>query len=142
MKPTITDVLDDLSGRLGNDIAPQLSGFHAGNAAMIGAMLKMLAEHWNSAAANLLEENNALRAIFSHAAAHLQDQSLQPLANSVDDDIHIDALEKTNARLRQALIELHIQVEQQGDSARLLHQMIWDELRASVKRRSISSANF
>lgn len=142
MKPNITSVLDDLSGRLGNDIAPQLTGFHAGNAAMMGAMLKMLAEHWNSAAANLLEENNAIRAIFSHASVHFQDKPLQQLADEVDVDIHIEALEKNNAQLRHALIELHSKVEKQGDAAQLIHQMIWDELRASVERRSISLANF
>jgi len=143
MKPNVNDVLDHMSVRLCEEIAPQLEGFHSGNAAMIGAMMKILSEHWNGAAANLLEENNAIRSIFYQAGKDLKDGDLQKLAQTVDDDIHIDALQKSNDQLRAALIDLHQSVDgSRNNVLSHINKMIWNELRESVARRSISSANF
>lgn len=143
MKPDVTPVLEHLSIRLAEEIAPQLKGFHAGNAGMIGAMLKMLSEHWNGAVANLVEENMAIRAILWQAAKYFCDREFRDLAIGDDGDLHVDALEAENAKLRAALIDAHARVEEEIDAeARRIENIIWEELRMSVKRRSISSANF
>jgi hypothetical protein len=142
MKPNLADVVKDVADRLSRDVVPALTGFAANNVAMSAAMLTMVSEKWDSAAANLVEENTGMIALLRQGdAAGIMAHdvsSYDPLA-----DLRISALEALNARLRGALIDLHIAVEQSDKAeARALDAAIWKELKLSTDRRRVSSANF
>jgi hypothetical protein len=143
MRPAVAPVAAFLATRLGQEIAPKLEGFSAGNAAMMGAMLQMMSEEWDRAASRLVEENAAVRALIRRAAAVFDDPSLADAAAGEDRDLRISRLDADNDRLRRVLTDVHARVEESAAAdARALEAAIWDELRASVERRRISSANF
>ena len=140
MKPAVPMVAADLAARLRNDIAPQLAGFHASNVAMAAQMLDMVARDWDRAAARLFEENAALRALLARGAAITGGT---PPSHAPDTNLRVSALDATNDALRRELIVLHAEVETRSDdAARALDTAIWDELRRSVERRRVASANF
>jgi hypothetical protein len=147
MKPDIPLVLADHAHRLAESIVPKLTGFDANGAAMMSAMLTMISEEWDRAAARRVEENAAIRAIFADALPSLSDAALagrlKTLADGKDTDLRISALDVTNDDLRNALGALHAHVElQESASAQQTNEAIWKELRRSVDRRRLSLANF
>lgn len=143
MRPAVAPVAAFLATRLSQEIAPKLEGFSAGNAAMMGAMLQMMSEEWDRAASRLVEENAAVRVLLRRAANVLGDPSLADAAAGDDSDLRISRLDAANDRMRRVLTDVHARVEERaGADARALEAAIWDELRASVERRRISSANF
>jgi hypothetical protein len=92
----------------------------------------MVAEEWDRAAARLVAENTAFRALLVRGgvAGDLGD----------DSDLRVSALEACNEKLRALLTDLHAEVELRGDAE--LDAAIWEALRASVEGRRIASANF
>jgi hypothetical protein len=135
MKPPIPAAVANLAALLRDDIAPNLTGFRAGNAGMMAAMFDMVAEEWDRAAARLVAENAAFRALLQRGGV------TDDLGD--DSDLRVSALEAGNERLRALLTELHAKVETRGDAeARSLDAAIWDALRTSVENRRIASANF
>lgn len=143
MRPPVPLVAAGFSTRLGEEFVPKLEGFSANNAAMMAAMMQMIAEEWDRAASRPVEENAIIRGILRRAADVLGDPSLLALAGGADTDLRISSLEAANDTLRRALTDVHARVEATtGAAARELEQAIWDELRASVERRRIGSANF
>lgn len=138
MKPGISAVVANAAHHLRDDIAPQLTGFRAGNAGMIAAMLDMVAEEWDRAAARLVSENAELRRVLADGAAYLSGPAED---QAPDADLRVSALERENERLRERLIELQTAVETRDDAG-ALNQAIWDLLRRSVDTRRIASANF
>lgn len=142
MKPYVADVVKDVADRLSRDVVPELTGFAANNVAMSAAMLTMVSELWDSAAANLVEENKGFIDLLrqgDEAGIMAHDTSgYDPMA-----DLRISVQQELNARLRFALIELHGAVEgSDAPAARALEETIWTELKRSTDRRRISSANF
>lgn len=142
MKPNLADVVKDVADRLTRDVVPALTGFAANNVAMSAAMLTMVSEKWDCAAANLVEENTGMIALLrqgNDAGIMLHDVSgYDPLA-----DLRICAQEALNKQLRGALIDLHIAVENSDKAeACALDAAIWEELRRTTDRRRVSSANF
>lgn len=143
MKPAVAIVAAELANRFRNDILPELSGFRANVTAMASAMIDMIGEEWDRAAANLVAENRATRELLRDGAALLGDPALANGADGSDDDLRISSLQRENARLRMALIDLHARLEERKESSvRALEDRIWAELRRSVEARRISSANF
>ena len=135
MKPPIPAAVANLAALLRDDIAPNLTGFRAGNAGMMAAMFDMVAEEWDRAAARLVAENAEFRALLQRGGV------TEDLGN--DSDFRVSALDASNERLRARLTELHAAVETRGDAeAKSLDAAIWDALRASVENRRIASANF
>jgi hypothetical protein len=61
-------------------------------------------------------ENGAIRALLTAAAA-TYGAGFADAANSVDKDLSLSAMDRSNATLRKALIDLHIAVEQARDGA-------------------------
>jgi hypothetical protein len=138
MKPSIPIVVQDLAERLRSEIVPELTGFRANNVAMTAAMLDMLGEQWDRAAAILFEENNALRALLMQGGVPAAGS-----AQAAETDLRVSALEAVNVELRQSLIDLQTALEQRDDAeAHALNEAIWAELRRSVERRLVASANF
>ncbi len=141
MKPAVSAVAANMAANLRDDIAPQLSGFRAGNAGMMAAMMDMIAEEWDRAAARLVGENADLRRVLARGAAFRGGPAGQP--DVADQDLRISALERENELLRAQLIELQTAVEQdQSADAQAIDEMIWDVLRRSVESRRITAANF
>lgn len=135
MKPSIPAAVANLAALLRDDIAPNLTGFRAGNAGMMAAMFDMVAEEWDRAAARLVAENATLRSLLVRGGVtgDLGD----------DSDLRVSALEAGNETLRALVTELHAAVEERGDAeAQSLEDAIWDALRISVESRRIASANF
>ena len=140
MRPFVPAATADLAERLRTDIVPEVAGFRAGNVGMTAAMLDMIGQEWDRAAARLVEENSAMRALLVRGAALIGGP--QPL-DDPNADLHVSALEAANEALRQGLITLQSTIEERiNDEARALDEAIWDELRRSVERRRIASANF
>jgi cytosine/adenosine deaminase-related metal-dependent hydrolase len=143
MRPAVAPVAAFLATRMSLEIAPKLEGFSASNAGMIGAMLQMMSEEWDRAASRLVEENAAIRLLLRRAAEVLGDSSFGSAAAGDDADLRVSSLDAANDMLRRNLTAAHERVEGcNGADARALEAAIWDELRASVARRRISSANF
>ncbi len=141
MRPSIPAAASDLAARLRSEIVPELTGFRANNVAMGSAMIDMIAEEFDRAAARLFEENEAVRGLLQRGAA-LGVGSDAPKAPA-NPDLRVSALEAQNDRLRAALIDLQAAVETRDDSdARALDADIWAELARSVERRRVASANF
>ena len=143
MRPPVPLVAAGFSTRMSEEFVPKLEGFSANNAAMMAAMLQMISEEWDRAASRPVEENAAIRAILRRAAELLGDEGLRTRAAGTDADLRISSLEAANDALRRTLTDVHARIENTaGPEARELERVIWDELRASVERRRIGSANF
>lgn len=132
MKPDVSIVMRELAHRMRTDLLAELTGFRANVAAMGAQMLDMVADEWDGAAARLVRENRAFRAL-------LQPDGL----DRPDEDLRITALVRENDRLRGGLIDLMAQLENDlapAAAARL--EAIWQALARSVHDRRIASANF
>ena len=146
MTPDARSVLIDFAGRLGGVVLPDLkTPFVAGSAGLMSATLGMMAEEIDGAAARLVEENRAIRALFDQALALTPPAGLAgrlgPLAKTNDEDLRVSALQSSNNRLRAALIDLHAWAETQA-AAKPLNKAIWAELSKSTERRRLSTAPF
>ena len=114
MKPSIPAAASDFAARLRSEIVPELTGFRANNVAMGSAMIDMIADEFDRAAARLFEENEAVRGLLQRGAA-LVDGIAAPAAPARP-DLRISALETENAALRSELIDLQAALETRDDS--------------------------
>jgi hypothetical protein len=143
MKPGVAMVAAELATRLRTDLMAELTGFRANVAAMGAELLDMIAEQWDGAAANLVSENQAIRALLRQGGKLFGDSGLIEGSGGDDADLRISSLQQENERLRHALIGLHERVEADAsEAARRLEDSIWDLLRRSVEIRRVGSANF
>ncbi|WP_333807031.1 hypothetical protein [Phenylobacterium sp.] len=140
MKPDIPAVLAELAGLVARNAVPDVDpAERAGALSLSAALLGMAAEAWDGAAQRLVEENRALRALLAEAGERAGRNAW--LAGTGDDDLRISALSAANARLRAALIELHVAVEgEDSPEARRLEDRVWEELRLSTERRMMIAA--
>ena len=121
--------------------------YHQGTVGMVATLLVIAADEWDRGASRRLEENQAMRNLFSKAAPIVSDKSLADrltqLAKTTDIDYRVSALETNNCTLRAALIELHTQIESQsGNEAREIETAVWKEIATSTERRRLSTAAF
>ena len=139
MKPDVSLAVGELAHRLRTDLLAELTGFRANVAAMGAAMLDMVAQEWDGAAARLVRENGAFRALLERGAALYAG----PLPGGDDADLRISALTAENDRLRGLITDL---MERRGDDAagpaQALLADIWTVLAQTVADRRIASANF
>ena len=146
MTPDAKVLLADLAARLGQVVAADLkTPYLVGSTSLMAALLGMAAEEWDRAAARLVQENRAIRALFGQALdlSPPPNLNLSALGRSTDDDLRISALEAANRRLRAALIGLHAWIEQRSDAgAKALEAAIWAELAKSTERRRFANTPF
>jgi cation diffusion facilitator CzcD-associated flavoprotein CzcO len=146
MTPTVPDVLAELAGLIARNAMPDVDPADRASALGLSALLLgVAAQDWDRAAARLVEENAAVRALLSDAPAALGEGELAArlwsLSAGRDEDLRVSALEAANAVLRAALIELHAAVEGRDQpAARALETAIWAELVASTERRRLAGA--
>lgn len=147
MTPRVDHVLKSLVGEL-ERMAPSVQpAYYSAQLIFMSRLLLGAAESWDGAASGLVEENQALRAIFRDALPLIDDEGLAGRVDaaimSKDDDLRISVLQASNERMRDMLTELHAFVEQiDSDRGRRANEAIWRELRASVIRRRRSSDMF
>jgi hypothetical protein len=148
VKPDVPIALQKLSMTLLVEIAPQVGvEYLQRNSALAAIMLQMAAEEFDRAAARLVEENGAMRALFGNAAPGVTDGALrarlEAAANGTDPDLRVSALERGNRELRALLIELHAHVEDRSDSvSKRIDAAIWAELKRSTERRAFPLSPF
>jgi hypothetical protein len=129
MKPAVTIALAELAERLRTDLMQELTGFRVNVAAMGAAMLDMVADEWDGAAARLVRENRAFRTLLG--------------TTGEDEDLHLSALTAENDRLRGLITEEMARLENDpAPDAQTLLAAIWTELARTVQERHIRSANF
>lgn len=139
MKPDVSIAVAELANRLRTDLLAELTGFRASVAAMGAAMLDMVADEWDGAAARLVRENRAFRALLSRGGALYGEAG----AGGDDEDLRISALSAENDRLRDRITALMERLENDpsAEAAGLL-DAIWQELARTVRERQVKSANF
>jgi hypothetical protein len=148
MTPDTRTIITDLAGRMAMVFAPDLkSPYVAGSAGLTAAVLMMVAEEGDRTAHRLVEENRAIRAIFTGAGVAEPPADLaarlRTLAAGADDDLRVSALQAGNNALRSALTDLLTHVETREDAAaKALETAIWSELVASTRRRAFANMGF
>lgn len=146
MTPIVPDVLTELAQLLARCAQPDADpAERSASLGMSALLLGIAAQEWDRAADRLVEENAALRGLFSRAVPVLGDialtQRLAELAQAGEADFRVSALERANCVLREALIDLHVAVETRDDPAgRSLEAEIWAELATSTKRRLLAGS--
>jgi hypothetical protein len=139
MKPDVSIAVRELAHRLRTDLLAELTGFRANVAAMGAAMLDMVADDWDGAAARLVRENRAFRLLVDRGVAL---HGGEP-AGGDDEDLRISALTRENDRLRGLITDLMARLEEEASTASAeLLDAIWQELARTVAERRITSANF
>ena len=132
-------------GMLDGSVLGPLEGYAGKSAGAFGLSLMILGGQLDSAAANLTDENAALRALLGGAATRVGGELGERLARegaARDEDLHVHALQASNDALRELLIELHSWAEEQGAAAADLEAAIWEELRRSTERRQVALGPF
>ncbi len=148
MRPEPSRFLGVAAGHLMVKTAGALApGYEQSSVSVIGLMLTQLGEEFERAAARRIEENGALRRIFTDAVDVVADDDLcaklAEAARGEEPDFAVSALEQSNCALRALLIELHVHVEElDSQAARSLEAEIWRELVASTERRKLGIGPF
>lgn len=148
MKPSVESVLQKLAANMLLEVGPALpAGYVQSSMGVTAMLLQCASEEFDRAAARLVEENAALRALFGDAIEGVEEamlrEQLEVAAGGADPGLHVSELEGANAQLRGLLIALHAHVEERSDpAARQIESAIWQELRASTERRRLSVAPF
>ncbi|MFP8873531.1 MAG: hypothetical protein VCB42_03130 [Myxococcota bacterium] len=147
MKPELDRFLEVAAVHLLTRSAPALAGYEQSSVMTLGMMLTAAREEAERAAARRIEENAALRELFSEASGVVElpalRERLTAAAQGGEESFLISDLESGNAALRQLLIELHVAIEDQGgDAARAIERKIWSELSLSTERRKLSLGPF
>jgi hypothetical protein len=144
MKPEVDFLMRSLMEKLLIEVAPAIAdGYLRSNVEVMAALMAASAEEYDRAAHVRAEENEAMRRIFRDAASFVPEvglrERLEAAAAERDASLRVGDLNATNDRLRTLLIELHALVETCDESwARRTNRSIWEELRESANRRSIS----
>jgi hypothetical protein len=146
MIPQVQIVLSGIARSALMDFGAAATTRYAGfTAEIMSALLMMIGQEHDRAAARLQEENEALVSLFHGAAPSLEDKSLQAecmATSAAAASLHVGDLRQRNTELRQLLIRLHARVEDEGGpAAREIEANIWAELVASTRRRHLDLSN-
>ena len=148
MKPGVDIYLEELRRALTQDFAPRLpTSFEQSALARHAVLLGAVTEEFDRAASRRIEENRALRVLFSDAAKAIPDSNLcsrlRAISESEERSLAVRDLDASNCELRRLLVELHEHVEQlAGAEARSLEEAIWRELVGSTERRRTALDRF
>lgn len=148
MKPDVQRFIEVTAMYLIGQLAPTLGAkYDQSNVMTLGALLAVLGEEFERASARRVEENRALRQLFSQAVPVVRDDALrtklEEAAAGEDGSLLVSHLERENSRLRALLIALHDHVEQQATpEAKRIESAIWEELVRSTERRRLMMAPF
>ena len=132
-------------GMLDSSVLGPLEGYQAASAGAFGMALMILGDQFDGAVEKLTEENAAIRVIAAQASSRVDGElgeRLSTAATEQDASLRVSVLQASNDALRSLLIELHAWVEDAGDSAADLDEVIWSELLRSTQRRHVALGPF
>ncbi|MEE3332179.1 MAG: hypothetical protein VX246_15040 [Myxococcota bacterium] len=136
-------------GMLDGSMLGPREGYEQASSLVFGLALGIVADQLETAAADLVEENDVIRGLFREAlaipdvgSADLRTRWEAP-GNGSEDSLLVSVLRETNDVLRDLLSELLVAVEAvESADARRLEEHIWDELNRSTERRAVAIAPF
>jgi hypothetical protein len=129
MTPTVSELLLGNFLTLMDPPPPEALGdFMAGKIGVTGMIAMLAAQEAERGAETRLWENGAIRNLLTQGGFAI------PADAAVDKDFSICGLDRTNAALRKALINLHIAVEEKGDQA-LDHAILRFYVKSADMRR-------
>jgi len=144
VRPDPPIALQRIAQALAFEVAPQLADpFVQQTAGLAATVAAMLAEEWDRAAARLAARDAALRSLFAGAVELAPPElaaRLRSAAAEVDTDLRVSRLQAANDFLRRLLIELHEWCEgemERDPRVAALNEAIWEELKASTRRRRL-----
>ena len=120
MTPSVIEVMRGCAAALTQPPSPDAGpDFYASRVGMISMLANLAAQEAEHAAGAAQAENADIRALFAKAGAYdaALGGRLGAAASETDSDFSLSALDRTNARLRRLLIELHERAEDAGDAA-------------------------
>jgi hypothetical protein len=141
MRPTCQTILNSVGMDLAVRYLPKASSDSEKADLILKAfLLGAVAEEFERGAHRRIEENEALRQLFSESIPVVHDPGLKSRLASAsetkDTDVHISALDQANNQLLNILIELHAHLDEQEDEeSRWLLKKIWEALKDYSRRR-------
>jgi len=147
MRPPGDHILRTAATTLANEYIPGMDAEHKKSGlAYLTFLLMNVSEEFDRAAHRRVEENRALRKLFSGSLPAVEDPDLKSrlkkAAETTEDDYRISALDELNCELQDLLIDLHAHVETlEGEEARDIENAIWQELEEWTKRREFSTTD-
>ena len=124
-------------GMLDGSMLGPREGYEQASSLVFGLALGIVADQLETAAADLVEENDVIRGLFREALA------IPDVGSGSEDSLLVSVLRETNDVLRDLLSELLVAVEAvESADARRLEEHIWDELNRSTERRAVAIAPF
>lgn len=121
MKPSPELILNQAFAKIAMEMGPALPpGYGQGSATTTAVLLLMVAQEFNRAAAIRKSENDAMRLLLRDVAGKVGGslgERLKAAGDAEDSDITVAALDKSNAALKNLLIELQIVAEDRSDKA-------------------------
>ncbi len=144
MTPTVPELLVGSFTALSEPSPPESAGEFMGGKVSVTALIAFLcAQEAEKGVAVRVAENRALRALFGEAARNdwSPDHAalLGELSHGQDADLHLSALDQSNAELRRALVHLQTAVELDPEpNARLRERRIVALLLETAQARSLT----
>jgi hypothetical protein len=137
------------TGMMDGSMLGQREGYELASSITLGLALSMVADQLENAAADISEENSAMRVLFDEArvikdSRHPELQArLEAAVLLTDSDLRVSALRDTNDTLRELLGDLLASVEDaSSDASHSLEDKIWTELNKSTQRRAVALGPF
>jgi hypothetical protein len=146
MTPEVPIVLSGIARSLMMEIASEVKSQYGALTIQLGsALLMMIAQEFDRAAARLAGENAAIVELFNEADGIVRNgalrEALREAAKTPQGSLLVSDLRQRNRDLRALLIQLHAHVETlDGPAARRLDERLWTELVESTRRRHLDLA--
>lgn len=144
MRPSVSQMLMGAAANLNRDIAPSIQpgSYAIGQAGTIGLLMVLMAQESDRAVDTLVNEQDAIRALFAEAArASVPDDLRLRLAEAAArsrTSLRISDLEGETALLNELLIELHAWLEtSKFDWAEALESRVWEILKLGADCRAL-----
>jgi hypothetical protein len=144
MRPQCDCILNTVGTNLAMKYLPKMeSDTEKAEIILMSFLMGIVSEEFDRAAHRRIEENNALRKLFSEWLPIVKQEDLKTRMESAlkkgETDWRISTLDKLNCELLELLIELHSHVETLDDeNARNMERAIWEELKNYTKRRDFT----
>ncbi|MDD2735541.1 MAG: hypothetical protein PHF56_16520 [Desulfuromonadaceae bacterium] len=144
MRPLVEKVLERALLGLEEKFASMPPGPQMGEVWQMKMLIGLLRRDWDDAASLRAEEIDRLSALLKRGAQLAPDELRGPLmvavarAEAGRRNLRISALEATLDELRQAVIKLHVWLEEEGEAdAQVLRRDLWAFLTEANRRRVI-----
>ena len=141
MRPQGDHILRTVAMTLATKYLPGIESDHGkSELGLLALLMGAVAEEFDRAAHRRIEENTALRKMFSESLSVVEDDALKSrlkeASEKTEDDYRVSALDQSNCELQEVLIELHCHIETlKSEDARKMDEAIWEEMENGTKRR-------